>query len=129
MKLLASLFAAFIIGVIALANTGQLGPYFGWVNKIPAGDKLGHLILMGTLCLLVNLALSCRSARLGGWSLPLGTLVISTLVLLEEFSQIFIPTRSFDLVDLAADALGISLATLAALRLHKRRSPQEPTQP
>ncbi|GIU53234.1 VanZ family protein [Shewanella sp. KT0246] len=46
--------------------------------------------------------------------------VVSSVVLFEEISQIFITTRTFDMTDLAADALGIALFSTIAIRINKK---------
>lgn len=115
-------FSVFIALVIRTANTGQGGRYWSFLNHIPLGDKLGHLILMGTLCLLMNLALRCRTVRIGRIPILLGTLLITLFVIAEEISQIFLPHRTFDFGDLLADAIGIALASLLARLAHRTRS-------
>jgi hypothetical protein len=52
----AVLFALFILLVIILADMGQLG-VFGFLNRIPYGDKVGHFLLYGILTLLIDLSL------------------------------------------------------------------------
>jgi VanZ family protein len=47
----------------------------------------------------------------------LGSLVVVILAAAEEVSQLYIPGRSFDLLDLAADALGIWLLGRVPRRL------------
>lgn len=113
-------FSIFIALVIRAANTGQGGRYWGFLHHIPWGDKLGHFILMGTLCLLLNLALRCRTVRLGRLPMQLGTLIISVFVIVEEISQVFLPHRTFDLGDLLADGIGIALATWVSTAIARR---------
>ena len=43
--------------------------------------------------------------------IPIGTLIVSVVVFIEELSQAFIPNRTLDISDLIADALGILLFT------------------
>ncbi len=57
MKWLTVLFTLFIILIIVLADTGNLGIFAG-VYHIPYADKVGHFILYGILALLINLTLS-----------------------------------------------------------------------
>ena len=118
--LLFIVFAVFIGFVIWVANTGQGAQYWGFLHAIPLGDKLGHVILMGTLCLLLNLALRCRRIRLGKLPVLLGTLLVALFVLIEELSQILLPNRTFDLLDLLADGIGIALASWLAVRFRRR---------
>jgi polysaccharide biosynthesis protein VpsQ len=46
----------------------------------------------------------------------LGCLIIAVAMTIEEFSQIWIPNRTFDLMDLAANYLGISIAGWIRIR-------------
>ena len=83
---------------------------FTAVYHIPHGDKVAHFLLMGTLSFLVNLALHGRTIHLHpSRPMLLGTLAVTLIVLLEELSQIFLPSRTFSLADLTADFLGIFL--------------------
>lgn len=117
-KWAASAFILFIIYVIYLANSGaDQHIFFVFIRWLPYGDKFGHLGLIGMLALLVNLAMGLRVFR--GWyfgrtPILLGTIIISILVILEEFSQLFLINRTFDLGDLAFDFIGIVLANGAA---------------
>ena len=103
------LFAAFIAWAIYMANTGQPNIFIDFVKHTPYGDKVGHFFLMGILALLANLALGYRRLSLGRVSLWLGSLLVLAFVVTEELTQIYIPRRTFDLGDLAADFIGIAL--------------------
>ncbi len=116
-----ALFAAFIGLVVYLADTGEGPKHWAFLAAIPYGDKLGHVGLMGTLSLLLNLALGARLVRIGPVNILLGSLIIVILVTGEEISQHFLPSRTFDLVDLAADYVGIFLAGRLALWLCRKR--------
>jgi VanZ family protein len=62
---------------------------------------------MGIFSLLVNLALSAKTIRLWKFKYLLGSLIVSAIVTLEEFSQIFVSGRTFDAGDLTVDFAGI----------------------
>jgi hypothetical protein len=116
-------FCVFLGSVVAAADAG-LGPrLWGWVDRVPMGDKLCHGALMFTLCLLANLVLGCRELRPGRRALLVATVVVGCLVLAEEISQIWIPGRNFDLLDLSADAIGLLAADLAARAIHRGALP------
>lgn len=117
MKYLAIAFSLFIIGVIVLADRGQLA-ILGFLNRIPFGDKIGHFVLYGILTLLLDLALFRSLPRLDRRLLSLRiALILILLIGLEEFSQQFFPNRSFDLVDLAFSYLGVIFFSWVALRI------------
>ena len=116
-RLMLAGFCAFLGLVIYAADVGAGPRYWGWLAHVPLGDKMGHFSLMFTLSTLANLALDCRRVRWGGGALFLGTAIVTVLVVGEEFSQLWIPGRNFDLLDLSADLLGIACAEAIARRL------------
>jgi len=106
-RLLAILFFGFLCLIVYLANQGRLYDYVPNVNDYPGADKICHFILMGTMAMLANLALGGRKIQLFSKSVYLGSLIVLVLVGAEELSQLFISSRSFDLIDLSFDILGI----------------------
>ena len=122
MTWLAIAFGAFVLLIVLAADLGVIQSLLPYVYVIPGGDKLGHLVLMGMLSFLVNLALRAERIRLV-WIRPLkGSLLVLVLVALEEASQSLLPHRSFSLVDLAFDAVGIVGLGLLAERMVRPRS-------
>lgn len=88
------------------------------VDDVRGIDKLVHAVLYGVLGFLVTRA-SWERAR--AWpavaAALLGVLVFAAL---DEWHQAFVPGRSTDLLDLAADALGALAGTaVAALGLSR----------
>jgi VanZ family protein len=125
LKWLAALFFGLICVIVLIANAGLGGRYFGLLFQLPYGDKIGHFFLMGTFSLLVNLALGARTVRFGRFTPLLGTLIVLFIVTLEEFSQNWVDTRTFSLLDLAFDWAGIwvfgRIAAIICHRLEKRQ--------
>lgn len=111
------------LGVIALiiflADRGDSQFIFSWIRSIPGGDKIGHFILIGGLAFVANFCLSCRSLKIGQRHFLLGSFIVVLLASLEEFSQLFIRYRTFDLLDLAFDFLGIWLLGRLARRVER----------
>ncbi|MFN0053245.1 MAG: VanZ family protein [Planctomycetales bacterium] len=93
--------------IVCAADSGWWREVFDTVRSIPAGDKACHFLLMGMLVYLANRALQGRRFAWKRGVLFVGTVVVSVAVLAEEVSQIWIPGRSFSLLDLAADVLGM----------------------
>jgi polysaccharide biosynthesis protein VpsQ len=120
MKLLAILFTLFILLVIILADAGILAHYVGFIYEFPFGDKAGHFILYGLLTLLLDLALfrACPDQSRRRLAIQCG-LVLALLIGLEEFSQRYFSSRSFDLVDLTFSYLGVVSFSWVALRIQK----------
>lgn len=105
-------FFLFISYIIFLADTADYNFAFRIVGHIPYGDKIAHAVLYGMMALLLNYGLSFRSYKLsvrGHPNLQLGAIIILTFAILEEFSQYYIPSRTFDLGDLLADFVGVIL--------------------
>ena len=108
MKYVSVLFFIFIITVIVLADNGSLPHSIRTTYGFPNGDKLGHFILFGLLNFFVTRAfLSSSPSKSRSWvTLSVG-LILALLITLEEFSQQFFSTRTFDLLDLLASYAGI----------------------
>lgn len=102
----------FILWIIYLANTGGDIIFLDLVHALPYGDKVGHVFLFGFLTFTANLAFRLRTGSLFGQPIYFGTAIVSLFVLIEEFSQAFLPSRTFDWLDLMADMVGITLFTV-----------------
>jgi polysaccharide biosynthesis protein VpsQ len=111
-----SLFLLFVAGIIIGSDLGRLRSITGWVGSFPFGDKCGHLVLIGTLTFLLNYGLNGRMLKIGRLNLLLGCAIVAVGITIEEISQIWIPLRTFDLVDLSANYFGIALAGFVWLR-------------
>ncbi len=122
-RIAALAFGAFIAAAIVAANTGFIHPGHALVRNLPFGDKVSHMVLFGGLALVSNLALGCRTMRLGGGNVLVGSVAVTAFVIVEELSQGFLANRSLDGSDLAADLVGIIIATLAAARIHRELFP------
>ncbi len=117
--LLASSFFVFTLWVIYLANTGGTSVFFNISNATPYGDKIGHFILFGCFTLLLNFAFKFKALKISSNTIMAGTASVILFALGEEISQAFIPSREFDLKDLASDAVGISLFNYLSFRISK----------
>ncbi len=105
-KIIAVIYIFVLAGIIFLADSRGTS-YFSFLRLLPFGDKIGHFCLMGTFSFVVNMALNARSLRVWKLNYLLGSLIVLIVVTLEEFSQLFVRGRTFDLMDLLADAAGI----------------------
>lgn len=117
---IALLYSILIVAIIILANQGKNQSLISLVHALPFGDKLGHFTLMGMLGLVVNLSLQCARWHWGYITVLKGSVLVAIVVVLEELSQLFISTRSFDWGDLLADFLGIVVFGQLALWLYQR---------
>jgi len=101
---------------------GWFGSLFHFIGKIPGGDQTGHFCLMGFFGFMACWLFGGRFLKFWKLKVPWGSVVVVILVTIEEFSQILIANRSFDLADLAADFAGITLFSLIWYRLVYIRS-------
>ncbi len=116
MKWLTVLFALFIILMIVLADTGNLGILY-YINRIPYADKAGHFILYGILALLINLTLfRSLPARSRMRVAVISGLILALLIGLEELSQRNFAARTFSLGDLSASYLGLIFFSWLAIK-------------
>lgn len=110
-------FGLFVLTLICLADAGRGQRLFLLAAQVPAGDKLGHMLLFGTLALLANLAANGARFPWGRMTVLKGSLFVLIPTVVEEISQLFISSRSFDLLDLVADGVGIVIGGWIALLL------------
>ena len=89
----------------------------GWlVEEVENGDKVGHAALYLVLGALLWRALRYRYSR---WkAVGVATAVAVVYGITDEVHQLFVPGRSFELLDLTADGFGAAVsAVLLAIRL------------
>ena len=121
-KILLGFYVLILAFIIYLADNKGTAYLLNFVRNVPYGDKIGHFLLMGGLSFLLNLALNAKTVKFWKFGYLLGSLIVLVVVTIEEFSQIFIRGRTFDLTDLAADFLGIFLFGELARFICKRKS-------
>lgn len=97
----------FLLIIIAIVNMGDYNYLFQLVYTLPYGDKIAHFFLMGGLAFMVNLSLKGTQVKFYDRRFLLGSLIVLAIVTFEEFTQIFVATRTFDLGDLGCDYVGI----------------------
>ncbi|MEW6400683.1 MAG: VanZ family protein [Chloroflexota bacterium] len=125
MKWVAFLFTLFIIAVIVFADLGILPRFLGWAYNYPNGDKVGHFVLFGLLNFFLTLAFtrSLPNGSRGRVALSTG-LILTSLIILEEFSQQWFSSRSFDLIDLLMGCIGVTVGGFVALKINQWRQGQ-----
>jgi VanZ family protein len=103
-----ALYIFLLLLIIALANQGEyIHILKNPLAQIPYGDKWGHFFLIGLLAFFVNLMIDCDKFTVFGLSFFKGSVIVLVIMTLEEFSQIWVENRSFELLDLASDYVGI----------------------
>ncbi len=96
--------------VFLIAYTGRSGTYFAYLRHVPGGDKTGHVLLIGFLGFVLSWLSGFRAWRPGRWPVPYGIVVVFVFITIEEFVQQVSPHRSFDLMDLLCNYIGLGLA-------------------
>jgi len=125
-KLLLAGYLAVLGLIIWCADHAETRFVFDWLRALPGGDKLGHFLILGGLAFTLNHALNGRSFRMLGHPVLLGSALALAFAATEECTQLWIPGRTFDLADLAADALGIWLLGRLARLTPCVPGPEEP---
>ena len=83
-----------------------------WLLELPGADKAAHAGVYAILAGLVAIGIRRSNPQLKRLVLFVVPIGFATLYgLTDEIHQIFVPYRTFDLLDLLADALGASIAT------------------
>lgn len=90
------------------------------IAEIPYADKCIHFTLLTLLTFLLNASLGKKRVNLKGMKLLIGSLLVASVITLEEFSQAFIPSRNFELMDMVCNYAGIYAGGLL-LCLHKQQ--------
>ena len=114
-RIAAAAFILFFIAICVIADRGEGSRWWGFIDHIPQGDKLGHVVLIGAMAFLCNLAILPRSRPWLPRFITLVTLVLLVLLSLDELAQAFIPTRTCDIFDWLANLAGLALGQTAAL--------------
>jgi hypothetical protein len=103
-------FAAIAV-IVVLADLGTIGVWIDRIHSVPLGDKALHLVLAAGLAFFAN-----------AMRIPRANLVLFPAVMLEELSQRWIPDRTFDLLDMAADVIGLTLGSAIAIGWMRRQA-------
>ncbi len=109
----AAAFMLFLLWVIADADQGKPNYFLLLVADTAYGDKVGHVVLYGILAFLLTVASQGRRLALGPVTLYFGVVCTLLFAVLEEGSQLFFPARNFEWLDILADVIGVTLASLA----------------
>lgn len=120
MKALSVIFLVFILAVIVLADVGELPLSIRALYRFPYGDKVGHFILFGLLNFFLTRAFLSSQPNPRRKRVAVSTgLILALFIALEEWSQQFFSTRTFDLLDLTASFLGVLVGGWVAWKMKK----------
>ena len=119
-RLISISFVIFIGYILYSANTGGSNIFFSTIGKVPFGDKIAHMSLVGMLAFLLNLLLNAKTFSFKGFNVLTASFGVFCFMTLEEFSQIWIDSRNFDLLDLTFNYIGIGIASWIIIRFFKK---------
>jgi len=115
-NILRVIFTLILCYIISVLINPQLAPSFlpeinsryeigGWI--IFAEDKVGHFFLIGLAALISNFLLQARRVKLFGIPFLLGSVIVAVFVTFEEFRQVPLTNRSFEILDIFYNFAGI----------------------
>lgn len=84
------------------------------IAQFPYYDTILHFLLLGIAAFLSHQALRKRKFDILNMPVPLAPLIVFIVCIIDEIIQSFVPYRSADITDLAADILGIIIFTWLA---------------
>jgi len=119
-RIVGILFFLLILWGIYLANIDDNNKLFDFIAATSHADKVVHFGIFFSLTLVAVVGSKFKSFGVMKLNVYYGMAAVTLFVITEEVSQAFIPSRSFEFLDLAADGAGIAFATLAAYFLNKR---------
>ena len=106
-----AIYMALIFGISSISSPPDL--------STSIGDKGAHAILCSGLAALLVRALAGEWWRSFGVRIAAGAITLSTLYgVTDEIHQIFVPPRTAELADLAADAIGSVAAVVVLYAAH-----------
>jgi VanZ family protein len=99
-----------LVAIVALSITASLRPHLvlQYTRHFPGRDKTGHFLLMGGFAAMSVIAFAGR--RLGARRVSAAAVlaVVAGVVVVEECAQLWLPHRTFSLVDLASSLAGVA---------------------
>ena len=108
MRIIAYLFLISVLALIITTNLGWTMPILNFLkSQFFFYDKVGHFIIYGSLAFFVNILFNGQKVAFFSWPLLFGSLLVGLGITLEECSQILLPNRNFEMLDLVCNYAGI----------------------
>ncbi len=104
-----TLMLSFVIWLIYMADMDHSHAILTAGRSVVYGDKIAHFFLFGSLSLCLNIALDLRKISFVRKEFYLSTAMVFFTCVSEEISQLAFESRTFDLLDILSDVLGIWL--------------------
>ncbi len=102
----------FVVGILTLMPAKDI-PTVNWMDNIPNFDKIVHAGLFGGLSLLFILPLlksRFSEKQKLNYSIKISLAAIIWGITIEFLQKFYVPSRDFDLLDWAADSVGVIIA-------------------
>lgn len=107
----------FICIIIALADINSTSSFRIGFFSFTHSDKVGHVFLYGTLAFATTFFTNFKNIKVLFCRASIPIIFITVFAFAEEFSQVFLSSRSFELLDLLSDSIGIIAGNWLALKL------------
>lgn len=116
MKILYVILLSMVGMIITMASSGFVNSHVRFIIEIiPYGDKIFHFLLIGITASVANLLFNFKRYLIfTRYRVFKGSFWIAIIFTFEEFSQIFLETRSFEIADLCSNYGGILTAGFLA---------------
>lgn len=109
LKWITGLYIIFLCTISVIADSDAGKPIFSILKIVPDSDKALHFLLIGMLAFFINQNMKNKTVRLWSIELLVGSLIVTGIFTIEEFSQLFLVNRRFSLADMFANYAGIFL--------------------
>jgi VanZ family protein len=118
-KIIFSLYSAFILGIFILAYLGLIPTD---IAIVPYYDSIGHFVLFGLWAYLFGRIFKRKLYIYDKYFIPLGSLIVLVIAVLDESSQWFSSIRTFSFLDLFWGVLGIAIAVVVINLITRKHS-------
>ncbi len=108
-----------VVGISVAASAGLGVPALGFVASVPGADITGHFLLIGTVAFVSVLAFVGNQRRHQNRQWLRVVVLLAILFTVDEFLQLVLPLRAFQISDLIANYCGVLLFSLVALFLRR----------
>lgn len=100
-------YLAFIALIILLKDMDRGQSVFNLFNGLKHADKVAHFLLFGLLTYLLSFALRHKRIKLMTIRISLAPVIMLIATFVEECSQIGLESRTFSLLDMLANLVGV----------------------
>ncbi len=112
----------FIVGILTLMPAKDV-PEVGWMDNIPNFDKFVHAVLFGGLVFLFSLPFiksHLSKKQKVNFLIRISLAAVIWGITIEFLQKFYVPSRDFDLLDWAADSVGVILSFSFVIIILKR---------